>query len=315
MDERREAPIIIDLLFQGEPGVIAAFLLRSPGEAALIEVGPASAVEALLAGVERAGVAPEEIRHLLVTHVHLDHAGAAGLLLQRLPEATLYVHEIGAPHLIDPSKLVASAGRIYGALMHRLWGDIVPVPAERMVVLRDGDRLEVAGHQLDVLYTPGHARHHVAFHSPADGLLFTGDMAGVRMPGCSYVRPPTPPPDLDLEAWETSIDRVAALRASLFYPTHFGRCGETVAHLAALRKGLRDWERLVLEGLEAGQDRSAIALTLQRLGDAALLREADAGVIKRYEMASAYAMNVAGYERYLRKRHSELPPPPSEMNS
>jgi glyoxylase-like metal-dependent hydrolase (beta-lactamase superfamily II) len=308
MNQDDRLPITIDLLFLDQPGVIAAFLLRAPGEAALVEVGPASTVDTLLAGITHAGVAPEEVRHLLVTHIHLDHAGAAGTLLQRLPNATLYVHEHGAPHLVDPSKLIASARRIYGALMDRLWGEVVPVPVERMVVLRDGDQLTVAGHRLAVLYTPGHAGHHVVFHDLDDGSVFAGDVAGVRMQGCDYVRPPTPPPDLDLEAWDASIDRLAALQASVFYVTHFGRCAGIAAHLEQLRGRLREWERLVLEGLQAGEDRATIALTLQRVYDQELLRQADAETVKRYEMASSYMMNVAGYERYLRRRY-DLPMP------
>jgi glyoxylase-like metal-dependent hydrolase (beta-lactamase superfamily II) len=306
-------PTTIDLTFLGRPGVIAAFLLRGQGEAALIEVGPTSTMETLLAGIARAGVAPEEVRHLLVTHIHLDHAGAAGVLLQRLPNATLYVHERGAPHLVDPSKLVASASRIYGTLMDRMWGEVAPVPPERMVALRDGDRLDVAGHHLDVLYTPGHAVHHVAFHDRDEGSLFLGDVGGVRMPGCGYVRPPTPPPDLDLEAWDASIDRLTALRVPVFYVTHFGRFAETEGHLEQLRSRLREWERVVLDGLRAGEDRAAIVLRLQRTVDAEVLREASEETVARYEMASAYIMNVSGYERYLRKRN--ILPAPAQPNA
>jgi glyoxylase-like metal-dependent hydrolase (beta-lactamase superfamily II) len=192
--------------------------------------------------------------------------------------------------------------------MDRMWGPIVPVPADRMVVVRDGDRLEVAGRSLDVLYTPGHAVHHVAFHDRDAGSLFLGDVGGVRMPGSSYVRPPTPPPDLDLEAWDASIDRLAALHAPIFYITHFGRFAETTGHLEQLRGRLREWEAVVLAALRAGEERTAIVARLQRATDDQVLREADEDTVQRYELASAYTMNVAGYERYLRKRH-ELPAP------
>jgi len=303
-------PLTIDLRFLDRPGVVAAFLLRGEGEAALVDLGPASTVETLLAAVTEAGTPLEEVRHLLVTHVHLDHAGAAGVLLQRLPWARLYVHELGAPHLIDPTKLIASATRIYGSLMKKLWGTILPVPADRLVVLGDGQRLYLAGHRIDVLYTPGHALHHVSFRDLDSGEIFTGDVAGVRLPGCSFVRPPTPPPDLDLDAWDASLDRLAGLQAPAFYVAHFGRCVDTPAHLAELRTHLRDWEQVVLAGMRAGQDRTTIAATMQRLGDEELIRrQADEEVRSRYEMASAYAMNVAGYERYLRKRYPDLAPP------
>jgi glyoxylase-like metal-dependent hydrolase (beta-lactamase superfamily II) len=300
-------PLTIDLGFLGQSGVIASFLLRGDGEAALIETGPGSTVPALLDAVAKAGVAAEEVRHLLVTHVHLDHAGGAGLLLQHFPNATLYAHEVGVPHLIDPSRLVSSATRIYGALMHRLWGDIVPVPPSRLISLSDGQRLRVAGRVLDVLFTPGHAIHHVAFRDLAEGVIFSGDAAGSRLDGCTYVRPLTPPPDLDLDAWDHTLDLLADLNPPALYLTHFGRHEGVHAHLAELRAHLRQWETLVLDGMRAGLDRASIAATLQRAGDRELLaRQADAGMIARYEATSAYTMNVAGYERYLRKRYPDL---------
>ena len=298
-------PITIDLLFRGQTGVVAAYLLTSPGHAALVETGPSSTLPALLAGIERAGVALESIHEVLVTHVHLDHSGAAGLLLRHLPNATLYAHERGVPHLIDPAKLVASAARIYGALMDPLWGEVLPVPAERLVALRDGDTVWAAGRRIEVLYTPGHASHHVAFRME-DDTVFTGDVGGIRLPDCAYVRPPTPPPDLDLELWDASIERLAAIDAPAFYPTHFGRCEGTAAHLRELRARLRAWEALVLDGLRSSQDRAAITTTMRGREDAELLMAAGPDAVVRYETAGSYAMNVSGYERYLRKRHPDL---------
>lgn len=306
-------PITIDLLFLGQPGVVAAYLLKAPGDAALIEVGPASTSHTLLAALKAHGVRLDDVRHLLVTHVHLDHAGAAGVLAGHLPHAKVYAHEIGAPHLIDPARLVNSAGRIYGDLMERLWGTILPVPADRMVPLHDEQLLQVAGRRLQVLYTPGHAVHHVVFRDLDDGSMYTGDATGVRMQGCAYVRPATPPPDLDLEAWDSSLSRLAALRPTAFYLTHFGRAGDTQAHIQELRSGLRSWERLVLEGMQAGWDHAAITLAVQREGEKELSHGADAGIARHYETASSYAMNVSGYERYLRKRHPELPVPASRL--
>jgi glyoxylase-like metal-dependent hydrolase (beta-lactamase superfamily II) len=306
-----DQPQIIDLRFLGHQGVIAAFLLQGDGEAAVIEVGPASTIETLLAAIDAARIPRHAVRHLLVTHIHLDHAGAAGLLLQALPNATLYAHEAGVPHLLDPAKLIASASRIYGALMKPLWGEIVPVPADRVVVLQDDDIVRAAGRRFQALYTPGHAQHHVAFRDLATGDIYTGDVGGARMPSCTYVRPPTPPPDLDLEAWDRSLDRLADLEAPAFYVTHFGRFESTGAHLEELRTRLRAWERLVLAGMRAGQDRTTITLTLQRSGDEEITRACRPDLLERYEMASGYSMNVSGYERYLRKRHPELTSPES----
>jgi glyoxylase-like metal-dependent hydrolase (beta-lactamase superfamily II) len=308
------APITIDLNFLDQPGVIAAFLLRGADEAALIETGPGSTIATLLEATAREGVTPEEVRHILVTHIHLDHSGGAGLLLKHFPNATLYAHERGTPHLIDPSKLVASATRIYGGLMHRLWGDIVAVPAERVIPLVHGQRVHVAGRVLEVLYTPGHAVHHVSYRDLASGEIFSGDAAGSRLEGFSYVRPLTPPPDLDLEKWDRTLDLLVGYNPPALYLTHFGRHEGIKEHLAELRLHLREWEALVLAGLRAGHDRTTIAASLQRNGDRELLiRQASPDIIARYESTSAYAMNAAGYERYLRKRIPDLPTPETSL--
>jgi glyoxylase-like metal-dependent hydrolase (beta-lactamase superfamily II) len=303
----------IDLHFLGQPGIVAAFQLGTGDDIALIEVGPGSTSQALLQALNDSGIGLEQVRHLLVTHVHLDHAGAAGLLLERMPNARLYVHEIGAPHLIDPSKLIASATRIYGKLMDRLWGAIIPVPADRVVTLRDNQVLELAGRRLQVLYTPGHAVHHVTFRDLASGEMFVGDVAGARMQGCDYVRPPTPPPDLDLDAWDASLDRINSLNPTALYVTHFGRFGDTRRQVEELRRRLRSWEEIVFAAMRVGQDQAAIAVGLQRLGDEELARVVGPDVIRQYEMASSYVMNVSGYERYLRKRHPELALPATSL--
>jgi glyoxylase-like metal-dependent hydrolase (beta-lactamase superfamily II) len=188
---------LIDLGFQGYGGVVAAYLLWDGEEAALIETGPTATLPALLAGVRAAGVDPARLRHLLVTHIHLDHSGGAGVLARELPEVRVYVHPVGAPHLIDPSRLVASAARLYGDRMDALWGEVAPVPAERVIELTDGATVAVAGRTLTALATPGHASHHHCYWDPARAALFTGDVGGVRMAGTNFACPPPPPPELD----------------------------------------------------------------------------------------------------------------------
>src|SRR5262249_43922431 len=168
-----------------------------------------------------AGVEPQDIRHIVLTHIHLDHAGAAGALLAHCPGARVYVHERGAPHLSDPSKLMASAARIYGDQMPRLWGAITPVPLERLAILVDGAELVVGGRRLQALYPPGHAVHHLAYHDAVHGAIFAGDVAGVRLEGMHLVRPPTPPPDLSLEDWYASLDRLSALEPVTLYLAHY----------------------------------------------------------------------------------------------
>lgn len=300
---------VLDTLYQGEPGVIASYLLTGGAGLALIDVGSAASVRQLLAGVRAAGHDPAEIQHLLLTHVHLDHAGAAGTLVRLLPRARVYVHRVGAPHLTDPSRLLASAARIYGARMATLWGTIEPVPADRLTILDDGDEPLIGGRTLRALYTPGHAIHHVAYHDAARREVFAGDVAGVRLEGMGYVRPPTPPPDLSLEDWSASIDQLLALRPQRLFLAHYGPVERADAHLDELRARLRAWGELLLPGIRAGQTDEALAAQLTRVADVDLLRttpDADADALRRYELAANYLMSAQGYVRYYRKHHPEL---------
>jgi glyoxylase-like metal-dependent hydrolase (beta-lactamase superfamily II) len=169
---------LIDHEFQGVPGTIVSYLLTDGDDLTLIETGPATTMDTLLAGVRAAGFDPDQITRLIVTHIHLDHAGGAGSLIQRLPRARLFVHRVGAPHMVDPSKLLSSATRIFEEDMERLWGEILPVPEDRVVVLDDEATLRVGDRVLEALHTPGHASHHLAFHDAERGVIFTGDVAG-----------------------------------------------------------------------------------------------------------------------------------------
>jgi len=297
----------IDTNFLGEPGIIASYLLAGNAEVALVDTGPSTTIASLLDGIRAAGFTPEDITHLLLTHVHLDHAGASGSLIGLLPNAMVYVHEIGAPHLIDPTKLISSARRIYGADMDHLWGTIEAVPEARLRTMRDNDTLVVAGRRLDVIYAPGHAVHQVAFHDAAAAAIFTGDAAGVRLQGIDYVRPPTPPPDLNLEDWSATIDRLLALDARVLYLAHFGPTTDPPRHFAALRQRLYAWGELVLAGMRAGQDEAHIRglLISQSLPELTQITS-DPGDLRRYEIATNYPMTVQGYMRYYRKVHPEL---------
>ena len=224
----------IDLNFMGTERVIASFLLLSEASAAIVETGPTSCLEHLQVGLKANGVSPEDVREVLLTHIHLDHAGASGHLAELLPNATFYVHELGYPHLADPSKLVKSATRIYGERMDELWGEARPVPEERIVVLGEGDEVEAAGGRLVAHDTPGHAYHHLAYLEPDSGSLFAGDVAGIRLPGQSYVRPPTPPPEIDVEAWVRSIENIRKVSPATLHPTHFGSYDDVDRHLSEL---------------------------------------------------------------------------------
>jgi glyoxylase-like metal-dependent hydrolase (beta-lactamase superfamily II) len=300
---------LIDTLYQGEPGVIASYLLTGPHGLALVDVGSATSVEHLLAGVQDAGYDPAEIQHLLLTHIHLDHAGAAGTLVRLLPRAHVYVHRLGAAHLAEPSKLLASAGRIYGAAMERLWGQVEPVPAERLTTLDEGDEIEIGSRLLNVLYSPGHAVHHIAFHDVVRRELFSGDAAGVRLEGLAFVRPPTPPPDLNLATWASTLARFTALNVTRLFVAHFGPAADVEPHLRQLEERLRGWGELLLPGIRAGASDDELAEILRQAADPELARvagEDEPGTLRRYELATNYMMSAQGYVRYYRKHHPEL---------
>ncbi len=228
----------IDVMHLGNDRVIAAHEV----DGAVVDPGPESCVERLLEGMDG-----REPRCLLLTHIHLDHAGASGALVRRFPGLRVYVHEVGAPHLEDPAKLLKSAGRLYGDRMEELWGEVVPVPEANIATLRGGESIE--GFRVE--YTPGHASHHVSYLHEATGDAFVGDVAGVRIPPSGATMAPTPPPDIDLEAWERSLELVAAWRSERLRLTHFGAVDDPPAQLAALRESLlRSAERARAEDCE-----------------------------------------------------------------
>ncbi len=229
---------LIDLRHLGRERVIGSWLV---GET-LIDPGPESCMDTLLDGLE--GAIP---RTIALTHIHLVHAGATGSLLRRLPDAEVLVHERGARHIADPSKLLASAGRLYGQDMDRLWGEVVPVPEGRIRSLAGGERLS----GFEVACTPGHAVHHVSYLHEQSGTVFCGVTAGVRIAELAPVLAATPPPDIELPAWRDSLDRIEAWRPAALAPTHFGRYEDVDDHLAAMRESLRSLERLAAAGDEA----------------------------------------------------------------
>ncbi|MBW8862525.1 MAG: MBL fold metallo-hydrolase, partial [Acidobacteria bacterium] len=209
----------IDLNFVGVRGVIATVVLHGANGVALIDPGPTSALPVLRSELQRTGIAVEDVRTILLTHIHLDHAGATGTLVRENPALRVVVHEQGAPHMVNPEKLIASASRLWPGEMDRLWGDFLPVPADRLDVVRGGERIAAGGRHLDVQYTPGHASHHVSYFGADTGIAFVGDTAGIRLQAGGFVLPPTPPPDIDLEIWRDSLKRIADWHPSTLFVT------------------------------------------------------------------------------------------------
>jgi glyoxylase-like metal-dependent hydrolase (beta-lactamase superfamily II) len=296
---------LIDTHFQGQPGVIACYLLAGPHGLGLVDAGSGATVDGLLAGVRVAGFDPLQIERIILTHIHLDHAGAAGALMTLLPRAQVYVHQRGAAHLIDPTRLIRSATRIYGDRMRQLWGEIIPVPAERLIMVDDGDEIAVGSGALRVLYTPGHAVHHVALFEERLGYMFPGDVAGVRLPDMPLVRPPTPPPDLNLEHWYVSLDRITSARPRRLFLPHFGPLYEIEAHIADLRERLSVWAELALAGMRAGSDAAAIAETFA-MNERRLPELRDENATRGYELVFSHLMSAQGYVRYFETQHPEL---------
>ncbi|MGQ0549616.1 MAG: MBL fold metallo-hydrolase [Armatimonadota bacterium] len=291
--------ILIDTEYNQTPQAIGVFLLLGdpPG---LIETGPASTVDMLLDGVRAAGVDPRDLGAIAVTHIHLDHAGAAGTLVERFPQLHVYVHPVGAPHLVDPTRLMASAGRLYGETLDRLLGRLVAIPPDHVHALEDGGQITLGKRRLVAIGTPGHARHHLAYLDEASGDLFAGDAAGVALPGSRYVRPPTPPPELDIPAWDATIARIRSRRARRLLLTHYGAHTWVDALLTQLQERLHASERLVREALNAGDNEAAIVERL-RSAAAAEVRALDgAASAARFEVIMATWQSALGLVRYVK---------------
>ena len=291
-----------DLNFLGKPDTIATAILNAPGGVALIDPGPSTCLDSLELSLQGEGITWRDVTAILLTHIHLDHAGATGTILARYPHIEVFVHERGARHLADPSKLVESASRYFGpANMQRFWGEIAPVPRQRLRVLTGGERVEAGGRTFDVLYTPGHAHHHVSYFDPSSGIAFVGDTAGMRVKGGAVV-PPTPPPDFDVELWMRSIERIAALRPQTVFLTHFGPADDVQPHLQTLAEALR-WMVSIVEDALRGD--ATDAERSQAFGERLrreLFRAADSEHMPAYEGTAALDTLWFGIATYLRRR-------------
>ena len=292
----------IDLQFQGVSRAIATAVLHGPGGVALIDPGPSSTLPTLRRSLEERGITLADVTSILLTHIHLDHAGATGTLVRENPELRVYVHEKGAPHMIDPAKLLASAVRLYGDEMDILWAEFLPVPADNLVVLRGGEAVHAGGRDLDVAYTPGHASHHVSYFSRDLDVAFVGDTAGIRVKPDGYLLPPTPPPDIDLEAWRESLARIDAWHAGTLFITHFGPSSPAAAHLSEFASRLEEDAQLakrVLEREGTDEQREAWFIEEMRRDLRRHLGDADAA---SYEIMGRLDLSWRGIARYWRKK-------------
>jgi glyoxylase-like metal-dependent hydrolase (beta-lactamase superfamily II) len=277
----------IDLFHLGRERSIGCYLLDTEDGPALFDCGPSTTMGALEAGLAAEGLRLADVRHLLLSHIHLDHAGAAGALVREHPALLVHVSEIGAPHLVDPSRLERSARRLYGESFDTLWGELAPVPESNVRIV--GDR--VLG--LDCFPTPGHASHHVSYLD-ADGTLYAGDAAGVRIQPGRYVMPPTPPPEFDLELWQRTLDEIERRSPERLALIHFGVAEDPQRHLADLRLELYDWAQFVLGGASEDEFVAYCRAELANAGE-------ETGV---YDTAMPMWQSYRGLARWAEKQNS-----------
>jgi len=293
----------VDLNFLGVREIIATAVLHGSAGVALIDPGPSTTLDSLKQSLRRKGVSIGDVRQLLLTHIHLDHAGATGALVRENAAIEVFVHERGAPHMIEPSRLLASAERLYGADMGRLWGDVLPVPADRVRALKGEERITVGGRELEVAYTPGHASHHVSYFDSSSRVAFVGDTAGIRRQGRDYVMPPTPPPDIDLDAWRASEDRILSWEPDTLFLTHFGPFHGARMHFQDMTERLAAWSGIVRRLLADGsldEEQRLRAFMNEALLD--LKRKVGEFEAEQYGRAGRLDYSWHGLSRYWKKK-------------
>ena len=291
-----------DLNFLGRPRVIATAVLQGPDGVALVDPGPTSCLDTLRASLADHGHSLTDVRVVLLTHIHLDHAGATGSILQENPNVDVYVHEVGATHMVDPAKLLASATRLYGADMDLLWGEFLAVPERNIRRLRGGELITVGDRELDVAYTPGHASHHVGYFDGSSGVAFVGDTAGVRIGEELFSMPPTPPPDIDIDKWKQSIQLIRDRRPSTLFITHFGPHDDTDAHLDALLEHLDAMTEMARRNLEQDGDDSDRMNAFTDEMRVYIQRHVSPAAAALYDSAAPFGMCWLGLARYWKMR-------------
>ena len=288
----------IDLSFQGRPQAIASYAIRHSTGVVLIESGPGSTQIKLTAALKDLGFSLADVTHVLLTHIHLDHAGAAGWLAGQ--GAEIIVHPLGAPHLLNPDKLLASATRIYGDRMHELWGEFLSVPEDKLRVIQDAEEIQVGDLRFVAANTPGHAEHHYAY--VFEDTCFCGDVGGVRMPGFQYLRVPMPPPELHIGRWRESLARLRKEQFSRIAPTHFGVYDDPEWQLAEVERGLDSaeaWlERVMPADPPIDELRESFREWIEAEGRRAGL---SADAVQAFALANPLGMSADGLQRYWKK--------------
>jgi len=292
----------LDTNWVGRPHSIGSTLLESGEHRALIDPGPASTLETLRQRLAEHGVAVADIDAILLTHIHLDHAGASGSLVRENPRIAVYVHGIGAPHMIDPAKLLASAARLWPDTLQYLFGDTQPVPKENIRTLQGGETLALGARKLEVAYTPGHASHHVSYFDQSDGVAFVGDTTGIRIDNGPFIMPATPPPDITLELWEESFAAILERKPSRLFVTHYGFSDDPAAHIAEFRQRLHHWAEVTAEALRSAPDENAAKAVFIARARAEMDKNLGAAEAEHHAFTAGLDLSFLGLARYLRKR-------------
>ncbi len=291
----------IDVEYKGYDRLIACGVLETDAGLLLVDPGPTVSLATLEAGLEAQGASFADVHGLFLTHIHLDHAGATGVIVDTYPHVQVYVHRRGARHMINPERLLASAQRIYGDLMDVLWGAFLPTPEANVHMLDGGETLEIGGRVFEVAYTPGHAIHHVSYLDRATGTAFIGDTAGMRVMGVPYVVPVTPPPDIHVETWHESIDLLRAWQPDRLFVTHFGPSDDVAWHLDEIARRLDEWAEQVRQSLLDGREDDARARAFHNVEMAVMKAVLDPSVRTPYEQMGQPEASWYGLARYWRK--------------
>jgi glyoxylase-like metal-dependent hydrolase (beta-lactamase superfamily II) len=295
---------VLDDNWMGRPHTIGTALLEFDGYRAIIDPGPGSTLESLRQQLQAHGVAVRDLDAILLTHIHMDHAGATGALVRENPRLAVYVHSKGAPHMIDPAKLMASALRLWPNDLQLLFGEMLPVPSANLRILEGGETLALGSREFEVVYTPGHASHHVSYFDHKEGVAFIGDTAGVRIEGHPYVMPATPPPDIDLEIWETSFTAILERKPARLFLTHYGFSENPTEHILLFRERLHKWAEVADKFIRSAASDSAAMDSFMSATRAEIAQYLPEEEVEHYAFSAGLNLSFLGLARYLRKRVS-----------
>ena len=292
----------LDDYWMGRPRSIGTALLESDGHHAVVDPGPGSTLDTLRKELGARGVSVSDLDAILLTHIHLDHAGSSGALVKENPRLAVYVHKLGAPHMMDPSKLLASAARLWPDNLEQLFGEALPVPDANLRILEGGETITLGSRKIEVAYTPGHASHHVSYFENVEGVAFVGDTTGVRIEEHTYVMPATPPPDIDLQLWDSSFARILERRPKRLFLTHFGFSENPAAHIAQFRERLNRWmvttERILHAAKSDAEAMDCFMATMR----AEIGEHLPAEEVEQYVATAGLNLSFLGLARHARKR-------------